>query len=61
MNLPDAGQDSDLWAIYTRQCIGQVLDCSSKAALCDDPDIESMEPEHVQPARAAPRRGGGRR
>ena len=57
----DASQDSDLWAIYTRQCLGQVLDYSGKAALCMDPDIESMEPSHTQPARPAPRRGGGRR
>ena len=49
-------QDSDLWAIYTRQCLGQVLDMSSKAAMVVDPDIESLMPKHTQHARPAPRR-----
>jgi len=39
--------------------LGQVLDYSERAAMVVDPDVESLMPVHVQPARAAPR--GGRR
>ena len=55
-----AEQDSDLWAIYTRTCLGMVLDFAEKAAMVEDPDVEAMEPAHVQPARPAPRRPAGR-
>ena len=48
-------QDSDLYAIYTRQCLGQVLEMNRKAALVVDPDIESLMPKHTQHARKAPR------
>lgn len=47
--------DSDLYAIYTRQCLGQVLEMNRKAALVVDPDIESLMPKHTQHARKAPR------
>ncbi len=50
-------QDSDLWAIYTRTCLGQVLEFSAKAALVTDPDVEAMEPGYTQAARPAPRGG----
>ena len=50
-------QDSDLWAIYTRACLGQLLDHAAEAALVDDPDIEALEDDFVQQARPAPRRG----
>ena len=53
--MPCHAQDSDLWAIYARGCLGQLLELNGKAALVDDPDIESMVAGHVQPARAAPR------
>ena len=60
--LPVVGwpQDSDLWAIYTRACLGQVLDVTAKAALVDDPDLEARNANYVQPARPAPRRGARR-
>ena len=51
---PRCDRDSDLWAIYTRTCLGQALSMSAKAALNEDPDVEATEPEHVQPARRAP-------
>ena len=47
-------RDSDIWAIYARCCLGQALDFSARAALNDDPDIEQLEEDYVQPARAAP-------
>ena len=47
-------QDSDLWAIYTRACLGQLLEHSRKAALVVDPDVESMRKKFTQPARSAP-------
>ena len=50
----DTRRDSDLWAIYTRTCLGRALKISAKAALNEDPDVEAAEPEHVQPARRAP-------
>ena len=50
----DTHRDSDLWAIYTRTCLGQALKISAKAALNEDPDVEAAEPEHVRPARRAP-------
>ena len=48
-------QDSDLWAIYARGCLGQLLEMNRNAALVNDPDIESLVKDHVQPARPAPR------
>ena len=49
-------RDSDIWAIYCRTCINQALDMSAKAALNEDPDVESMMDTYTQPARAAPAR-----
>tara|TARA_B110001450_G_scaffold114318_1_gene108102 strand:- start:135 stop:341 length:207 start_codon:yes stop_codon:yes gene_type:complete len=46
----------DIWAIYTRTCIGQALEISREAALNEDPDIEATESAYVQGARPAPRR-----
>jgi hypothetical protein len=51
-------RDSDLWAIYTRTCLGQALNMSAKAALNEDPDVEASSKTHVQPARRAPGKKG---
>ena len=53
-------QDSDLWAIYTRACLGQVLEHSAAAALADDPDLEALETGFTQAARPAPANRGRR-
>ena len=53
-------QDSDLWAIYTRACLGQLLDHAADAALVDDPDVEALETDYVQAARPAPNMRGRR-
>ena len=45
--------DSDIWAIYARQCVGQSLDLSRAAAACDDIDLEQLLPSYSQPARPA--------
>ena len=54
-------QDSDLWAIYARGCLGQLLTLNERAALVDDPEVEAVLPDHTQPARPAPRAPRGRR
>ena len=48
-------RDSDMWAVYSRVCVGQSLAISARAALSTDEDLEALV-GHVQPARAAPRR-----
>ena len=60
LRYPRARRDSDIWAIYTRTCLGQSLEMSRKAALNVDVDIESTEKDHVQKARRAPATRGKR-
>lgn len=45
--------DSDLWQIYTRQCIGQSLEFSVAASRCDDASLEEILPDYTQPAATA--------
>ena len=52
----DVHRDSDLWANYTRACVGHTLEITAKAALNEDEDLESLLPGHTQPARPAPKR-----
>ena len=54
--LSPPAHTQDIWAIYTRTCIGQALEISREAALNEDPDIEATENAYVQRARPAPRR-----
>jgi hypothetical protein len=43
-------RDSDIWAIYSRLCIHDMLDHMEKATTARDPDIESLNPGYAQPA-----------
>ena len=43
-------RDSDIWAIYSRLCIHDMLDHMENASLARDPDIESLNPGYAQPA-----------
>jgi hypothetical protein len=45
--------DSDLWQIYTRQCIEQTLRYSVAASACTDVSIEETYDDYVQPAATA--------
>ena len=45
--------DSDIWAIYARRCVGQLLSYSRAAADCTDVDLEELIPSYSQPARPA--------
>ena len=45
--------DSDLWQIYTRQCIEQTLRYTTAASGCGDISIEETYEEYVQPAAVA--------
>ena len=42
--------DSDLWQIYTRQCIEQTLRYTTAASACADVSIEETYEDYVQPA-----------
>jgi len=42
--------DSDIWAIYSRLCVGSTLGHISRAAGANDVDIESITPGYAQPA-----------
>ena len=43
--------DSDLWQIYTRQCIEQTLTYTVRASQCDDAALEEIFDDYTQPAR----------
>ena len=45
--------DSDIWAIYTRVCLHQVLDFAQAATAVEDPDLEALNPSFTQAARRA--------
>ena len=45
--------DSDIWAIYTRTCLGQVLNFAEAAASVQDPDLEALNPAFTQAANRA--------
>ena len=45
--------DSDLWQIYTRQCIEQTLRYSVAASACADVSIEETYEDYIQPAATA--------
>ena len=45
--------DSDLWQIYTRQCIEQTLRYTVSASQCADVSLEETYEEYVQPAAVA--------
>ena len=45
--------DSDLWQIYTRQCVEQTLRYSVAASTCTDVSFEETYEEYVQPAAVA--------
>ena len=45
--------DSDLWQIYTRQCIEQTLRYTVSASRCADVSLEETYEEYVQPAAVA--------
>jgi hypothetical protein len=45
--------DSDLWQIYTRQCIEQTLRYTSAASACTDVSIEETYEDYIQPAAVA--------
>jgi hypothetical protein len=45
--------DSDLWQIYTRQCIEQTLRYTTAASACADVSIEETYEDYVQPAAVA--------
>ena len=42
--------DSDLWMIYTRQCIEQTLTYTARASTCDDVAVEELFDDYTQPA-----------
>jgi len=42
--------DSDLWQIYTRQCIEQTLTYTARASTCDDVAVEELFDDYTQPA-----------
>lgn len=42
--------DSDLWQIYTRQCIEQTMDYTVRASECDDVAVEEIFDDYTQPA-----------
>lgn len=42
--------DSDIWAIYTRICLGQVLDFAEAASTIEDQDLEALNPAFTQAA-----------
>jgi hypothetical protein len=45
--------DSDLWQIYTRQCIEQTLRYTVAASACTDVSLEETYEDYVQPAAVA--------
>ena len=45
--------DSDLWQIYTRQCIQQTLEYTMRASACNDVAVEEIIDDYTQPARVA--------
>ena len=45
--------DSDIWQVYTRQCIGQSLEFGLAASRCEDVSIEELLPDYTQPASVA--------
>ena len=47
---PPPRRDSDIWAIYSRLCIHDMLDHMENATNARDPDIESLNPGYAQPA-----------
>ena len=47
---PPPRRDSDIWAIYSRLCIHDMLDHMENASTARDPDIESLNPGYAQPA-----------
>lgn len=42
--------DSDIWAIYARQCPAQILNCARMAENNADLDLEQLRPDFTQPA-----------
>ena len=45
--------DSDLWQVYTRQCIEQTLRYAVAASACTDVSLEETYEDYVQPATVA--------
>ena len=42
--------DSDLWQVYTRQCIDQTLKYTVRASKCADTAVEEIFDDYTQPA-----------
>ena len=42
--------DSDLWQVYTRQCIDQTIEYTVRASACADASLEEIFDEYTQPA-----------
>ena len=45
--------DSDLWQIYTRQCIEQTIRYTVQASACTDASLEEIFDDYTQPADTA--------
>ena len=45
--------DSDLWQIYTRQCIEQTIQYTERASRCTDVAVEEIVDDYTQPATTA--------